>query len=126
MFQERNQPPVEGRLNEWEIPLGGDARHKATCLPERYADDVSVDFLGDFPDRVRKESGDPELEAWRMVWVHGLRDKLYDDGRFYDLELDPAEARRIPPGEGSPEANAARRRLQAVLDAHARQAGSES
>ncbi len=49
-----------------------------------------------------------------MVWVHGLRYKLYDDGRFYDLQRDPAEARRIPPGEGSPEA--ARRRLQAILD----------
>ena len=51
LFQELNQPPVEGRLNEWEIPLEGDTRHKASCLSERYSDDVQVEFLCDFIDR---------------------------------------------------------------------------
>jgi arylsulfatase A len=323
LFRELNQPPVEGRLNEWKIPLGGDVRHKATCLPERYADDVDVDFLCDFIernkqqpffayyasklphvpqapspdgnreeiavyrdgfasshdrdltklqpfvtaeakrrgvpmgsntyrndathyldkavgrlldhidqeglrnntvviflsdngnsgidplpegasrlpgkkgdsreggtrvpllirwpariaagsrcgnlvhvqdflptlvelaggtidaakydgrsfapqllgqrgdarayfvgtgahpniwlDRVRGEVGDPELKEWKMVWVRGLRYKLYDDGRFYDLSIDLEEANRIPLGEGSVEAESARKELQAVL-----------
>ena len=55
MFQELNQPPVKGRLNEWEIPLEGDARHKATCLREQYSEDVQVDFLCDFIDRHKNE-----------------------------------------------------------------------
>ena len=55
-------------------------------------------------DRVAEELGKPDLEPHRLVWVHGLRYKLYDDGRFYDLHEDLAEARRIPPGSGSAEA----------------------
>ena len=68
--------------------------------------------------RVAEELGKPDLKAYRLVWVHGHRYKLYNDGRFYDLKEDLAEARRIPPGEGSPEAEAARRRFQAILDGY--------
>jgi hypothetical protein len=64
---------------------------------------------------VREEVGDPDLESWRLVWVRGLRYKLYDDGRFYDLKLDPAESCRIPPGGGSAEAEAARQEFRTVL-----------
>jgi arylsulfatase A len=66
--------------------------------------------------RVAKELGKPDLKPFKLVWVHGHRYKLYNDGRFYDLEDDLAETRRIPPGEGSPEAEAARKRFQAILD----------
>jgi len=65
--------------------------------------------------RVQQELENPELEAWKMVWVRGLRYKLYDDGRFYDLEADPAESERIPTGKGLSDAEAARRQLKAVL-----------
>ena len=51
LFDELNQPDVEGRLNEWEIPLEGEVRHKATCLPEQHSEDVQVDFLCDFIER---------------------------------------------------------------------------
>jgi len=66
--------------------------------------------------RVREELGKPNLEAYRQVWVHGWRFKLYNDGRFYDLKTDLAEARRIPPGKGTAEAEAARTKFQAILD----------
>ena len=59
--------------------------------------------------------GDPEPPKgflWR--WVRGRRYKLYGDGRFYDLETDPAEHRPIKPGTGGTEA--ARSKLQSVLD----------
>jgi len=42
--------------------------------------------------------------------------KLYDDGRFYDVPADVLEQNPIPEGEGSPEAEAARRKLRAALD----------
>lgn len=66
--------------------------------------------------RVASELGKPDLEPYKLVWVHGRRYKLYNDGRFYDLEKDLAEAHRIPPGDGSPEAEQARKRFQAILD----------
>ena len=53
----------------------------------------------------------------KLRWDPGLRCKLYDDGRFYDLQEDLAEARRIPPGSGSAEAEAVREKFQALLDA---------
>ena len=45
-------------------------------------------------------------------WARDRRYKLYDDGRMFDLEQDPAEERPLPPG-ALPEVRA---RLQAVLD----------
>jgi arylsulfatase A len=67
-------------------------------------------------DRVAQELGKPDLEPFRLVWIHGRRYKLYNDGRFYDLYEDLAETRRILPGSGSAEAEAARREYQAILD----------
>jgi len=66
--------------------------------------------------RVAAELGKPGMKSYKLVWVHGLRYKLYNDGRFYDLKDDLAETHRIPPGQGSPEAEAARKRFQAILD----------
>ena len=67
-------------------------------------------------DRIRAELGKPDLQAYRQVWVHGRRFKLYNDGRFYDLKTDLAEAHRILPGKGTPEAEATRRKYQTILD----------
>jgi arylsulfatase A len=67
-------------------------------------------------DRVREELGRPNLEARRLIWVRGLRYKLYNDGRFYDLEKDLAEEHRILPGKGSAGAEAVRATFQKILD----------
>jgi len=63
---------------------------------------------------------------WIVVWydhrqggtrwfTRDRRWKLYNDGRLYDVPADTLEEEPIPPG-ASPEADAARARLQAVLD----------
>ena len=44
------------------------------------------------------------------------RYKLYSDGRLFDVTADRLEERDIESGRGSPAVEAARRRLQAVLD----------
>jgi arylsulfatase A-like enzyme len=49
-------------------------------------------------------------------FARNQRWKLYDDGRLYDVSADVLEARTIAPGAGGPEAEAARRLLQPVLD----------
>jgi arylsulfatase A len=66
--------------------------------------------------RVAAELGTPDMEPYRLFWVRGLRYKLYNDGRFYDLQQDLAETSRILPGKGTQEAEAARARLKAILD----------
>jgi len=53
---------------------------------------------------------------WRgKAWVRTHRWKLYRDGRLFDMDADPREKHPVKPGEGSDEADAARRRLRAVL-----------
>jgi len=42
--------------------------------------------------------------------------KLYANGNLYDVPADPLEKNPIEPGQGGPEAEEARARLQAVLD----------
>lgn len=54
----------------------------------------------------------------RLAWDH--RWKLYLDGKLYDTQADPLEKAPVPAGGGSPEARAARTRLQAALDQIAR------
>jgi arylsulfatase A len=54
LFQELNQPPFTGTLNEWFIPLEGATPNKATRLSDRYSEDVAVDFLCDFIQRHQK------------------------------------------------------------------------
>jgi arylsulfatase A-like enzyme len=66
--------------------------------------------------RVQQEVSDPALKAYPLHWVRGLRYKLYNDGRFYDLQNDWPEARQIKPGTGGQEAEAARIQFQAILD----------
>jgi arylsulfatase A len=48
-------------------------------------------------------------------WVRNKRFKLYRDGRLFDVPADPDEQRPVPPG-ADPQADAARRALQPVLD----------
>ena len=50
------------------------------------------------------------------LFARDKRFKLYDDGRLYDVPADKLEERPIPEGEGSPEAEAARKKLCAALD----------
>jgi arylsulfatase A-like enzyme len=50
-------------------------------------------------------------------YVQDKRYKLYYDHRLYDLREDIHEENRILPGEGSPDAEMTRKKLQAVLDA---------
>jgi len=66
--------------------------------------------------RVALELGKPGMKEYKLVWVRGLRYKLYSDGRFYGLEKDLAEEHRIKPGKGSPQAEVARKKFQAILD----------
>jgi arylsulfatase A len=54
----------------------------------------------------------------RLAWNH--RYKLYQDGRFYDMEKDPAEASPIAPGSESADARSARKTLQTGLAQMAR------
>ena len=49
-------------------------------------------------------------------WVRDQEWKLYDDGLLFDMPSDPTEERPIPPGSESPEASAARERLQKVFE----------
>ncbi len=56
MFKDLNQPEVQGRLNEWEIPLEKEEHHHATRLSDGYGEDVAVDFICDFMERRRSES----------------------------------------------------------------------
>ena len=49
-------------------------------------------------------------------FAHDRRFKLYGDGRLFDVRADDLEERPIGPGRGGPEADAARRKLQQVLD----------
>jgi arylsulfatase A len=61
----------------------------------------------------------------KAVYAHDKRWKLYDDGRFFDLLKDPEENNPIvihPSDSISAAAQAARRRLQAVLDRMAKDA----
>ncbi len=55
----------------------------------------------------------PELS----LWARTKRFKLYDDGRLYDVPNDVLEQNPIAKGAGSPEAEAARAKLRAALDA---------
>ena len=51
----------------------------------------------------------------KKAWVRTHRWKLYRDGRLFDMDADPDEKHAIGAGEGSDEAAAARKRLEAVL-----------
>jgi arylsulfatase A len=58
-----------------------------------------------------RNAGDPV-----QCYARDKRWKLYTDGDLFDLAADPLEERAIVFGAGDPEAAAARRKLQTVLD----------
>lgn len=66
--------------------------------------------------------GQPSPRKWAFVehrgkhWVRDHRWKLYDNGRLFDVSRDRAEKTSLGEDDGNYEANAARRRLNAVLD----------
>ena len=49
-------------------------------------------------------------------WAQDQRWKLYDDGRLFDVRADVLEAHPIPSGAGGSDTEAARRKLQPILD----------
>ena len=55
------------------------------------------------------------MKPHRLIWIRGTRYKLYSDGRFYDLESDLEESHRILSGQGTPDAEAARKRMSELL-----------
>jgi arylsulfatase A-like enzyme len=84
-----------------------------------------------FLPQVRGETGKPR--EWALVdhnphpgwdkerfrherFARDQRFKLYGDGRLFDISNDVLEEKEIPAGEASPEAQAAREKLQTVLD----------
>jgi len=58
----------------------------------------------------------PRLRWPLMIWAREKRYKLYDNGNLFDVPADTLEKHPIPPGTGGREAEAARKRLQTVLD----------
>ncbi len=98
--------------------------------------DRVIDGYSFYPQILGRE-GKPREWAFVHHWQHGrkpetqyqwARDKRFKlyrvvkgsdpkvDGRFYDVASDPLETEPIPPGRGSAETEAARRRLAHVLD----------
>ena len=55
-----------------------------------------------------------DLTPTRLAW--DARWKLYLDGRLYDIQADPLEERPLGAGQGGPEAQQARAKLQKKLD----------
>lgn len=55
-----------------------------------------------------------DVKPTRLAWDH--RWKLYLDGRLFDLTKDVLENSPVPPESAGPEAQSARRKLQAALD----------
>ncbi len=73
-----------------------------------------------FAPQLAGNEGNPREWAytqWRKkAWVRTRRWKLYRSGKLFDMANDPREKDPIPPEKASPEAKAAREKLQAVLD----------
>jgi len=80
---------------------------------------VALDGVSFAPQLLgRKEPHRPWVYAERAsrCWVRTKRWKLYDDKRLFDVQADPAEKSPVVPAKQSPEAAAARAKLQAALN----------
>ena len=73
-----------------------------------------------FP-RPYAEDFDDKYRHWEVRYARDRRFKLYDSGNLYDTQLDVLETARINPHLPDHAAQAAREKLQAVLDAHPQQ-----
>jgi arylsulfatase A len=82
-----------------------------------------------FLPQLRGEKGNPKdaLYVWynpeggakaKHEFAHNAHYKLYADGRFFDTRADDLEKNPLKEVDLSPEAAAARSRLQTLLDAH--------
>jgi len=91
-------------------------------------DKVTIDGKSFFP-QLKGQRENPrewsycyyDVPERRQYWdkarlVHDKRWKLYDNGNLFDVSADPLEQNPILPGQDNPEAQAARKRLQTVLD----------
>ena len=56
------------------------------------------------------------LEKYAARYFKNRRYKLYSDGRFFDFINDPEELRPIAKGKGTPEAEAARKQFQTLMN----------
>lgn len=96
----------------------------------RFPEGVTIDGKSFLP-QLRGEKGNPrewvlvhhdprpgwDKDGYTLVrFARDQRFKLYSDGKLYDVPADLLERSPIPPGQGGPEAEAARKKLQAVLD----------
>jgi len=72
-----------------------------------------------FAPQIKGREGEPRKwavsEHRGKYWVRTQRWKLTHDGKLFDTAADPAEKQPIKPGQGSPEAEAARKQLEAAL-----------
>ncbi|MDB4474091.1 sulfatase-like hydrolase/transferase [Opitutaceae bacterium] len=66
---------------------------------------------------------DDKYRHWEVRYARDKRYKLYDNGDFYDTQLDVLETTRLTPRPSHRDALAAREKLQAVLDAHPTRGG---
>jgi arylsulfatase A len=64
---------------------------------------------------------DDKYRHWEVRYARDKRYKLYDNGDFYDTQLDVLETHRLTPRLSHRDARTAREKLQAVLDAHPKQ-----
>ncbi len=72
-----------------------------------------------FAPQLRGRQGAPRewiyCQLGKARWVRTVRWKLYATGKLYDMKADPTEAAAIAPGTGNEHAEAARKRLGAIL-----------
>jgi len=80
-------------------------------LPDR----VKIDGRS-FAPQLRGEPGNPRAWVFVQRLVRDQRWKLYTNGELFDMQADPFEKRPLASDDGNPQARAARKRLQAVLD----------
>lgn len=59
---------------------------------------------------------DADYNHPEVRFVRDQRYKLYADGRFFDVAIDPDESRAIPHGQGDPTAEAARQKLGSAME----------
>ncbi len=74
-----------------------------------------VSFLPSRTGRPGKRRQWAFAEHRGRCWVHTQRWKLYDDGRFFDLQADPEEKMALSRTQQAPEASEAPRRLRDAL-----------
>jgi len=82
-------------------------------------DEMNLDGRS-FAPQIRGQEGNPRSWAFSehrgRCYVRDQRWKLYGNGKLYDMKNDPQEKNPVRPENQTPEAAAARKKLQAALD----------